>query len=386
MKYNPGKHMGSGDRFLMQVILAVFVLMACCEAYGEPGQYLQVTGPCNFQFPKDHGTHRGYRTEWWYYTGNMETQTGRRFGFQVTFFRTQIVPPNDAMRRPKEPSSWRTEQLYFAHAALSDLKEKAFYMDEQVARGAVGLAGEQRQADNIRVFLGDWSVRIDSRAHLLRVAFDEVALNLRAVSRKGPVGHGDRGYSRKGAKPESASCYYSLPRLQISGDVAVGGKTYAVTGTGWMDHEFSSAPLEKNLIGWDWFSLQLSNQTEVMLYLLRKETGGLSQASSGTFVGPLGTAHHLSREEFTVDVLKHWRSSRTEALYPAHWEIHMPSLGLALEVIPQMADQEMVTEKSTGVTYWEGSVSVKGSASNMPVTGVGYVELTGYDKPFRLRR
>jgi len=368
------------------VIAGLLVTGFCALVRAGSTPYHQVTGPCSFEFPKDHGAHRGYRTEWWYYTGNMETQKGRRFGFQVTFFRTQIVPPNDPMRRPKVPSSWRTEQLYFAHAALSDVKEKEFYMGEQVARGAVGLAGEQREADSIQVFLGDWSVRIGSRAHLLRVAFDEVALELRAVSRKGPIGHGDRGYSRKGVKPESASCYYSFPRLEVSGDVAVRGKTYAVTGTGWMDHEFSSAPLEKNLIGWDWFSLQLSNQSEVMLYLLRKETGGFSQASSGTFVGPLGKTHHLSREDFTVDVLKHWRSSRTEALYPAHWEIHMPSLGLALEVIPQMADQEMVTEKSTGVTYWEGSVSVQGSASDTPVTGVGYVELTGYDKPVQLRR
>ena len=253
-----------------------------------------------------------------------------------------------------------------------------------MARGAVGLAGVRQEREAVRVYLGDWSVRIGSGTHMLQVLSPNITFDLRAEPQKGPIRHGDDGYSRKGWKRESASCYYSFPRLRISGTLKTQGEMYEVKGTGWMDHEFSSAPLEKNLSGWDWFSIQLSNHTELMLYLLRQGKGGNSEASSGTFIGTSGETRHLSREDFDVEVLKHWESFQTEAVYPSRWRIRVPSLALELEVVPNMEDQELITEESTGVTYWEGSVSVRGTRKDESVTGVGYVELTGYDQPFHL--
>ena len=384
MKSQIYKHKKRGYRFLMPVIIVIFAMTAWSRAYGESDRYLQVDGPCNLQFPRDHGAHPGYRTEWWYYTGNVETKEGRPFGFQLTFFRTQISPPGAEKKWPNNPSRWRTKQIYLAHAALSDLEAQVFRKEEKMARGAAGLAGVRQEREAVSVYLGDWSVRIGSGTHMLQVLSPEITLDLRAEPQKGPIRHGDDGYSRKGRKRESASCYYSFPRLRISGILKTQGEMYEVKGTGWMDHEFSSAPLEKNLSGWDWFSIQLSNHTELMLYLLRQGKGGNSEASSGTFIGTSGETRHLSREDFDVEVLKQWESPQTEAVYPSRWRIRVPSLALEVEVVPNMKDQELITEESTGVTYWEGSVSVRGTRDDEPITGIGYVELTGYDEPFHL--
>ena len=372
----------SVERSLLQLVLLVSALALFSETFAAPGDYLQGRGPCDFRYPRDHGAHPGYRTEWWYYTGNVETESRRRFGFQVTFFRLQISPPDAQSRWPKKPSRWRTNQLYFAHAALSDPEKEEFHVEEKVARGVVGLAGEEQEKDVVHLFVGDWSIRIGPQSHTLEVSSSEVTLDLRGEPQKGPVCHGDGGYSRKGVKAESASCYYSFPRLRVSGIIRTEGMAHEVTGSAWMDHEYSSAPLEKNLTGWDWFSIQLTNQTEVMLYLLRRKEGGHSRASSGTFVGPSGHAHHLYGQDFTVKVLEQWKSPRTRAVYPSRWEIRIPSLGLVLNVSPNMADQELVTEKSTGVTYWEGSVSIRGTRDTNPIKGQGYVELTGYAGSF----
>jgi predicted secreted hydrolase len=371
-------------RPILSVVIAMMVCLHPSQGLAESSEYLQVIGPCGFDFPRDHGAHPGYRTEWWYYTGNVETEAGRRFGFQVTFFRTRIGPTAAGEVWPEAPSPWRTDQLYLAHLALSDLEEEAFFKAEKVSRGAVGLAGVECAGGRVRVFLQGWSVSIDSETHRLSGAGDGLTLDLNARPAKGPVSHGEQGYSRKGERPESASCYYSFTRLLVSGNLKIKGNFHRVSGTAWMDHEYSSAPLEEDLTGWDWFSIQLSDNREIMLYLLRKGKGQHSRASSGTFVDPSGGTRHLRREEFSVEVLDRWESPRTGAVYPSRWKIEVIPLGMSLVVVPNVSDQEMVTEMSTGVTYWEGSVSVEGQEQGKPVTGMGYVELTGYAEPFRL--
>ncbi|RJR43194.1 MAG: carotenoid 1,2-hydratase [Desulfobacteraceae bacterium] len=365
------------------MLLFAAVHLSVTSAMGAD-EFRSVTGPCNLLFPSDHGSHPCYRTEWWYYTGNLRTASGKRYGFQLTFFRTRIAPPGSEKQWPQKPSKWRAGDLFFAHAALSDLDGKRFFMDEKMARGALGLAGVRQEDEQTKIFIGRWSSEILGDRHLLKADTDQFTLDLRCLDRKGPVAHGLGGCSRKGRKAESSSCYYSVTRLEVGGTLKVRGENAAVEGTAWMDHEFSSAPLEEDVTGWDWFSIQLGDNTELMIYVLRLASGEYSSASSGTFVTSSGEKNHLRSDDFTIEVLERWKSPKSGATYPGKFHIRVPSLKLDLLLTPNLADQELVTAGTTLVTYWEGSVSVEGKSGPSPVTGVGYVELTGYAKPFRL--
>jgi predicted secreted hydrolase len=344
--------------------------------------YLSVTGPCHLEFPKDHKSHPGYRTEWWYYTGNLHSETGKRYGFQLTFFRIQISPPDAQKDWPQPASKWRTSHLYLAHAAISDLSGHNHLHAQQIARSALNIAGATPGPPYPTIFIRNWYAKISPESHRIKAATDAFKFELNLKPVKGPILHGEDGYSRKGSSRERASCYYSFTRLETRGTIRLAGKTTAVNGLSWMDHEFSTAPLEPGLAGWDWFSLILSNQTELMVYLLRQEDGSFSLASSGTFVDPSGNSRHLTRNEFKVDVLDTWKSLASGAVYPASWRLTVLPLSLEVFITSNLADQEMLTTESTGITYWEGSVSVKGTVQNLPVEGQGYVELTGYAKPF----
>jgi predicted secreted hydrolase len=363
-------------------LFGVVLLFAVEASASDSDDFLPVTGPCHLQFPADHGPHPGYRTEWWYYTGNLSSQSGRSFGFQLTFFRSQISPPGAPASWPTVSSAWRTQQLFLAHAALSDLTAQYYYHSEQFARGALGMAGATQKQGLTHVFLNNWSLNLGPSGHRLKAVTDDFGVELTLKPLKAPVLHGDKGYSRKGRDPESASCYYSFTRLATNGTVTTGAEKIPVQGLSWMDHEFSSAPLEADLTGWDWFSLQLSDQTELMIYLLRQKDGGFSAASSGTFINASSEALHLPSESFRVDVRDTWQSSRSGAIYPARWQLTIQSLAMDLSIMPNLADQEMQTPQSTNVTYWEGSVTVKGTARGKRVSGAGYIELTGYAKPF----
>ena len=190
--------------------------------------------------------------------------------------------------------------------------------------------------------------------------------------------HGDRGYSRKGDTPERASCYYSFSRLQTRGKIKYNDQEFAVSGLSWMDHEFSTAELQPGIEGWDWFSLQLDNGSDLMLYLLRQADGHLNPASSGTLVDKNGNTHHLSLDAFKIETLDTWQSPHSAGRYPSRWRLTVDIDDLQVFIESNLADQEMRTPGSTGVTYWEGSVSVGGQARGRPVKGKGYVELTGY--------
>jgi predicted secreted hydrolase len=344
--------------------------------------YLSVTGPCDLEFPKDHASHPGYRTEWWYYTGNLQSAAGNHYGFQLTFFRRRISPIGSEKKWPKPASAWRTSQIYLAHAALSDLDGKHHYFDQCMGRGVPGIAGEFREHDAVRIFVQKWSARIGPKVLHLKVISDKFTFDLNLTPVKPVVLHGKEGYSRKGSTPERSSCYYSLTRLETKGQVALAGKTFAVNGLSWMDHEFSTAPLEPGLVGWDWFGLQLSDNTEIMIYLLRQKDGRWHPASSGTYIRSDGKTKHLSIHDIKVLVTDTWKSPNSGAVYPARWRLSILSPAMDLFIAPNLADQEMRTRKSSGVTYWEGSVSVGGIKKGRRINGQGYVELTGYAKAF----
>ncbi len=351
----------------------------------EAPDYARITGPCGFVFPADHADHPDHRTEWWYWTGNLADQAGRRYGFQLTFFRRRLSPPNADAARPEPSSPWRTSQLYLAHAAVSAFEAGEHRAGQIMARGAAGLAGVERDKSGAaRVFLKDWSARIGPDRHELRAQSrgsgetGGFTLRLTLAPEKPAVAHGQGGYSRKGKRPESASCYYSFTRLRAEGSIEMDGRIVDVTGLAWMDHEYSSELLEPGLVGWDWFSLQFDDRTELMAFFLRDTLGGPSHASGGSFVEPTASVIQLSQGDMRLNVLDYWTSPRTGARYPSGWRLQVPALDLDVTIRPAMADQEMRTGKTTGVTYWEGGVRAAGTVRGRSTQGRGYVEMTGY--------
>jgi predicted secreted hydrolase len=335
-----------------------------------PTGYLRAEGPLPLDFPADHGPHLDYQTEWWYYTGNLVAGDGQRFGYQMTFFRRALAPPG---LRTDRASAWGADQVYMVHLALTDVAGQRYRAFERFARGAAGLAGAQ--ASPYHVWLEDWRVEeVEPGVTHMRAAQKGLALDLLLSDRKGPILQGDRGYSPKGPQPGNASYYYSLTRLETSGTVQVGEASYSVSGLSWMDHEWSTSGLAADQVGWDWFSVQMDDGSELMVFQLRKEDGSVDPFSSGTLIATDGSTRHLARDEFEIRVEDTWRSPHTGATYPALWTIVVPGENLALEIEPLLADQELVVS----YTYWEGAVRVEGQQAGRAVQGHGYVELTGY--------
>jgi predicted secreted hydrolase len=341
------------------------------------GEFRQALPGYVFAFPRDHYAHEEFRTEWWYYTGHLRSAVGEEFGYQVTFFRSGLA---DAQANP---SRWAARHLYLAHFAVSDISRKAFRFFERVNRAGLGQAGAG--SAEFRVWVGDWEVRGDGMRQRLRAAEGDHAIDLTLQSKKAPVIHGENGINQKGEGRGHASHYYSLTRLQTEGTLTVRGKKHAVTGLSWMDHEFGSTQLSSDQVGWDWFSLQLDDGSELMLYAIRKTDGRPDPHSAGTRVAADGRVDRLTQRDFTIEVLDRWTSPRSKGTYPMKWRLTAPPIGLDLAVTPAFPDQELDTAKSTQVVYWEGAVRAAGTLSGKPVTAQGYVELTGYAAPFRKR-
>jgi predicted secreted hydrolase len=335
----------------------------------QDATFATVTEPRRFVFPQDHGPHPEYRIEWWYYTGNLETDTGRHFGYQLTFFRIGLTPDP-----PQRTSDWATSSVYMAHLAVSDVASGQFYDFERFSRAGAGLAGAS--GDPFRVFLENWSAQGSGPQGMqmhLQAAAGPVALDLQLESSKPPILQGNQGVSQKGQQEGNASYYYSLTRMATTGSVTIDGQRYAVSGLSWMDREFSTSALEEGAQGWDWFSLQLDNGRDLMLYVVRHDNPDKAQFF-GVLVAPDGSTRHLEASDVQLEVLDKWQSPHSGATYPAQWNIHLPDEGLELLVTPYLADQEL----DTAVTYWEGAVQVEGTQQGEPVAGHGYVELTGY--------
>ena len=328
-----------------------------------------------YAFPRDHGAHEEFRTEWWYYTGQVTTKDGRPFGYELTFFRRGM--PREQTKTL--PSKWAVSHLYLAHFAISDLSKTRFHSTDTMSRAGLGKAGAA--SDRLHVWIDQWSVEsplASPGTQTLKAAEGDLALQLTVSSEKPPVVHGTNGISRKGPLTGQASHYYSFTRLATTGTLTVGNESFEVSGTSWMDHEFGSADLDKDLVGWDWFCLQLDDQRELMLYRLRKADGSADPASSGTLIDRDGRSHHLLLEDFTLEPTSYWTSPTSKARYPQRWRLTIPSQQLSLEIVPLMAEQELSPKRSTQITYWEGAVETTGTAQGKPIHGQGYMELTGY--------
>jgi predicted secreted hydrolase len=372
-------------RIVVGIWLPVIVL-AVLPAGGDADTrdlFKAITGPCHLRFPEDHGPHCDYRTEWWYYTGNVESSGGRSYAYQLTIFRYQTSPTGETAQWPDPASAWRTNQFYVLHAAVSDIQGNVHLQAEAAARGALALAGAQYRQERTTIFVKSASIEIGPSGHKLQAVAPDFSFSLELEPLKPPVRHGREGYTRKGTAPKNASCYYSFTRMLTNGTLSIDGKKMAVTGLSWMDHEFSTAPLQSDLVGWDWFSLQFDNHSELMLYFLRYADGRYHPVSAGTLVDPLGNAVSLTYADVQIKALQTWYSPYSKAAYPSAWQLSVPKLGMQINIHAQMANQEMRTYRTTGVIYWEGSVTVQGQSNGQAVKGKGYVELTGYAAPFR---
>jgi predicted secreted hydrolase len=351
---------------------------------GDTTGYTRALEPRAFVFPRDHGPHPEYRTEWWYFTGNLQAEDGTALGFQLTFFRSALAPRSNSMSAYARTSAWAADQAYMAHFAVTDAGARRFEAFDRFARAAVGLAGAQ--AAPFRVWLEDWSAESMSAEATtsfpirLQAAEGDVSLDLVLDQGKPPVLHGDQGLSRKGEELGNASHYYSLTRMPTRGSVRLGGRDYRVIGHSWMDREWGTSALSPGVAGWDWFALQLSDGSELMLYRLRSADGAPTRFSAGTFVAPDGAVSTLAAEDAQVDVLDTWTSPRAGARYPSRWRVQVPARSLDVEIEPLVADQELLL----AVRYWEGTARVEGTRAGQPVSGRAYVELTGYARDGRI--
>ena len=326
--------------------------------------------PYAFVFPRDHAAHYGYQSEWWYYTGHVVAQDGRRFGYELTFFRIGLRPGDPKPARGK--SRWRGNQVYAAHFALSDEKGEQFVHYERLAREALN-AGSSSDT-KLDVHVGDWALTGTQPFHMNAQA-DGDAIAFTQTPEKPPAVHGHDGISVKAGCATCASHYYSMTRLRTDGTLEIGGKSFRVLGISWMDHEFGSAELQANQAGWDWFSLQLNDKREVMLYRLRQKDGAVTPQSSGSLIDPQGHVTYLPLSDFSTDVTGRWKSPHTSANYPNGWRVKVPSANLDVVLRPILDDQEL--SNSTGISYWVGAVDVL-DPDTQKLLGVGYVELTGY--------
>lgn len=342
--------------------------------------FARATSPPQLVFPRDHGAHRDYRTEWWYVTANVDAADGARFGVQLVFFRQALAPR--AADAPPRAAALATDEVILAHAALTDVRGRRFLAEERLARGAGGLGGVQGPAPSqpFEVVCADWSMRAVSGGDgflplALRAGGERFAFTLELQPGKSLVLQGDRGLSQKSGEPGNASNYYSLTRLPIGGEIVVDGARHAVRGEAWVDREWSTSALGAEQVGWDWFSLQLDDGCELMWYRLRRRDGSVDPWSRGSFVARDGTLTPLGPADVDAEPLGRWRADDGGAEYPASWRLRgRGAQPFELEVVPVLPDQEL----RVLVRYWEGAVDVRGTRAGRAVSGRGYLEMTGY--------
>ena len=364
-------------RHFISIAVTLLLLPAAFQAPVHGRAFSEVVPGYAFEFPRDHFSHEDFRIEWWYFTGNVAGD-GRKFGFELTFFRFGLSNPAVM----SNPSAWAPKDLYPAHFAISDIDKRTFFYAEKIGRAALGRAGADPETRSVHI--GSWQWEMGPE-WTLRAEEADHAIDLKLKPLKDVVLHGDRGYSPKGESPGEASYYYSFTRLETGGTLRIGEQTFQVSGLSWMDHEFSSRRLDpEDKEGWDWFSIQLDNNVEIMLYLLRYRDASKVSFGGGTLVLPDGSCTVLKRSRFEVTPESFWRSDGSGGNYPVAWKVVLPEYGMDLSVKAAFPDQELITSRSTGITYWEGSVAVAGRFRERAVKGRGYVEMTGYAGPMKM--
>jgi predicted secreted hydrolase len=366
---------------LIALIVFGFSLAASNEGPVEVASVVMETGaqdisefdraidPYTWDFPADYGSHPGYQTEWWYYTGNLASSAGERFGFQFTVFRRALTAEEAA-----SSSEWRTNQVYMVHFTVSDVARGQFHQSQRFSRGGADLAGAEG-TPRYHVWVEDWQIlALDDVATETHITADaeDFAIDLMLTQTKPPALQGNNGLSAKSSQVGNASYYYSLSRLLTEGTIRIGDETYTVSGRTWKDHEFGTSALSANAQGWDWFGLIFDNDYELMVGQIRQKDGSKDPAFGGLLVRPDGTTQYLASTDFTITPIETWTSPYTGAVYPSGWTITVKAddVDWTFTATPALKDQELT---DANVVYWEGAVDITGD-----VTGVGYAELTGY--------
>jgi len=358
--------------------LLSFLAVMGCFYYEYPliayaNEWKQAIEPWKWVFPRDHGSHPEFRTEWWYFTGNLMDASKKRFGYQLTFFRQGVL------FEAKDPSHpWAIRDIYLGHFALTDVSTGQFWYANRASRGGPGLAGASEEG--MKIWLLSWMARMEEKDIRLEARHQGMELSMDLVPRKPLVFHGKNGLSQKGPREGQASYYFSYTDLESKGFVRTPGSPtpIPVHGISWFDHEFGSNQLAPDQVGWDWFSLHLSDGQDLMIYFLRRKDGTVEPSSSGTLVARSGDSVHLKLSDIDVEAIDYWKSPKSGGRYPSRWRLKVPKAKINLEVRSLVPSQELLTGGSTGVNYWEGAIGGKGTSADRPVTCEGYVELTGY--------
>jgi predicted secreted hydrolase len=351
----------------LAILAAAFLLLSPLAA-----QYRTAVPGYRFEFPRDYFDHPDFQTEWWYYTGNLKSANGHRFGFELTFFRQAVS------RDPANTAVWDVRDIYLTHLALSDLDGRKFYHAERINRAGPGIAGVS--ASTARIWNGNWQIQWQGSDQNLQAIEKQFQLHLALHPEKPPVLHGENGLSQKSEGSGHASYYFSLTRLAANGQLDLNGEKFELSGLAWMDHEFFTHQLDQNQIGWDWLSLQLDDKTDLMLFRLRRENGSLDPFSAGTYIDAQGKSTHLRSTDFTLQPLDQlWTSPTTHASYPIAWKITIPKLDIELDARTPLTSQELTGKTKIAPSYWEGAITLEGRRGKIPLKGVGYLEMTGYD-------
>ncbi len=365
-------------RTLLQTALAALAVPFAPPLWALP--------PRTLQFPRDFGSHPDLATEWWYITGHARAQDGREFGYQVTFFRSRIDVAKSLH------SAFAAKQIVFAHAAITDLAGKKLWHDQRIARDGFGIASASQSDTDIK--LRDWSLVRRPLAsgspagsgasdtpgtYEAHVAADGFAIDLRFAPTQPVLLQGDAGLSRKGPSPDQASYYYSEPQLAAQGRLTLQGRTFDVTGTAWLDHEFSEALLHPDAVGWDWIGMNLDDGSALTAFHLRRRDGSTLWAG-GSMRAKGGAVRSFNEHEVRFDAESTWASPRTKAVYPTRWRVQTPAGTFTVHAL--LDDQELDSSGSTGSVYWEGLCELLDAQGRR--VGRGYLEMTGYAAPLQL--
>ncbi|HJZ64967.1 MAG TPA: lipocalin-like domain-containing protein [Candidatus Acidoferrum sp.] len=356
--------------FCAALFLAIFPVLDTPYREALPGY--------RYEFPRDFFAHPDFQTEWWYATGNVKTSDGRAFGYELTFFRYGVS------RDESERGAWGVRDLYLAHLALSDLDGGHFYHSERINRAGPGIAGVSSREG--KVWNGNWSASWNKDgSQQLAAQNEDFQFSLVMKSEKPPVIHGENGVSQKAKGVGRASHYFSQTRLQTTGTIQLKRKNYIVSGLSWMDHEFFTHQLSPEQAGWDWFSIQLEDKTEMMLFILRRKDGTIDPFSAGTYIDTSGNATHLRAADFSLQPRGAiWKSPATGAVYPIEWSASVPKLELALVAKTRLPEQEIAGRTKLAPSYWEGAMEFSGDRKNVAIMGTGYLEMTGYDQALKM--
>lgn len=331
--------------------------------------------PWHFQFPRDHGAHPDYKTESWYLTGYLVTAAGRRFGFQLTFFRLGLKPPGTVLR----DSAWATSEIYRGHFALTDVASDRFYAAERFSRAALGLSGSQQNP--VRVWLENWEMKFmhddkDLPGFLVRASGADIDVELDMQSLKPAILSGGNRRSDEERVSSASFHSYILTRVHNRGTIRVGTEVFQGEGLAWLDRAWGQIPLPAGPIVWDRFLLQLDDNSEIMGFKLRRRAGGGKPMSTGMWIKPDGSIQRFGQNEVIINSLDDWKNPRDSTHYPARWQFRIPSISMKLEIIPHVADQAI----DHSMRYWGGAVHARGEFIGKPIDGQGFVELTGYAK------